>query len=83
MLTTLPEAGRDARAVLCKGPKNGQIREIDLPTIGPGTLRAAHAAGLAGVVVKAGGVMLLERDACVALADELGLVLWVREEGAA
>ncbi|HBB82607.1 MAG TPA: DUF1009 domain-containing protein, partial [Sulfitobacter sp.] len=47
------EAVRDARAVLCKGPKTGQIREIDLPTIGPDTLRAAHAAGLAGVVIKA------------------------------
>jgi DUF1009 family protein len=79
LLATLPEAVQGARAVLCKGPKTGQIREIDLPTIGPDTLRAAHAAGLAGVVVKAGGVMLLERDACVALADELGLVLWVRE----
>ena len=28
-------------------------------------------------------VMLLERDACAALADELGLVLWVREGDAA
>ena len=83
LLATLPEAIQGARAVLCKGPKTGQIREIDLPTIGPDTLRAAHAAGLAGVMIKAGGVMLLERDACVALADELGLVLWVREEGAA
>lgn len=82
LLTTLPERVKDARAILYKGPKTGQIREIDLPTIGPDTLRAAHAAGLAGVVVTAGGVMIIEQDTCVALADELGLVLWVREEGA-
>lgn len=82
LLSTLPEGAREARAILYKGPKAGQIREIDLPTIGPETLRAAHAAGLAGVVITAGGVMILEQDACVALADELGLVLWVREGAA-
>ncbi|SDG21564.1 LpxI family protein [Sulfitobacter delicatus] len=78
LLASLPERVRGARAVLCKGPKTGQLREIDLPTIGPDTLRAAHAAGLAGVVVAAEGVIVLEQERCAALADELGLVLWVR-----
>jgi UDP-2,3-diacylglucosamine hydrolase len=44
-------------------------------------LTAAHAAGLAGVVVDAGDVIILEQDRCAALADELGLVLWVRRGG--
>ncbi|MFD2739368.1 LpxI family protein [Sulfitobacter aestuarii] len=78
LLATLPAPARDSAAILCKGPKKGQIREIDLPTIGPGTIRAAHRAGLAGIVVAAGDVIILERDRCVALADEYGLVLWSR-----
>jgi DUF1009 family protein len=81
LLATLPKGADQASAILCKGPKIGQIREIDMPTIGPNTLRAAHAAGLAGVVVDAGDVIILEQDSCAALADELGLVLWVRRGG--
>tara|TARA_R110002049_G_scaffold10127_1_gene50076 strand:- start:30279 stop:31079 length:801 start_codon:yes stop_codon:yes gene_type:complete len=81
LLASLPAAARDMRAILCKGPKAGQIREIDLPTIGPDTLRAAHAAGLAGVVVDAGDVIILDVERCVALADELDLVLWSRRGG--
>lgn len=80
LLETLPPAARDRRGVLCKGPKTGQIREIDLPTIGPDTLHAAHAAGLAGIVVQAGGVIILQQAACRALADEYGLVLWSWDE---
>lgn len=78
LLATLPQNARASSAILCKGPKAGQIREIDLPTIGPGTIEAAQGAGLAGVVVDAGDVMILEQDRCVALADEFGLVLWSR-----
>ncbi|MBO29343.1 MAG: phosphatidate cytidylyltransferase [Rhodobacteraceae bacterium] len=82
MLATLPAVARSAKAILCKGPKRGQIREIDLPTIGPRTVQNACDAGLAGIVLDAAGVLLLERDTCVALADRHGLVLWVREEPA-
>lgn len=78
LLTTLPDRARDMRAILCKGPKVGQIREIDMPTIGPATIEAAYQAGLAGVIVDAGDVILLEADRCTALADTYGLVLWVR-----
>jgi DUF1009 family protein len=81
LLATLPASARASPAILCKGPKTGQIREIDLPTIGPGTIKAAQAAGLAGVVVDAGDVMILEQDLCVQLADEFGLVLWSRRGG--
>jgi DUF1009 family protein len=78
LLSTLPDRARSASAVLFKGPKPGQSHLVDMPTIGPDTLRRAHAAGLAGVVIEAGSVILLEPDACVALADELDLVLWAR-----
>lgn len=68
-----------ARGVLYKAAKPGQDRRMDLPAIGPGTLERAAAAGLAGVAVEAGGVMILNRAAAVAAADAAGLFLWVRE----
>jgi DUF1009 family protein len=67
--------------VLFKGPKPGQDWRMDLPAIGPDTLQAAAAAGLAGVVVQAGGVLILGRDETVAAADAAGLFLWGREAG--
>lgn len=67
-----------ARGVLYKAPKPGQDWRLDLPAIGPDTLRAAAAAGLGGVVVQAGGVLLLGRAETVAAADANGLFLWGR-----
>ena len=78
LLATLPAAVTNARAILFKGPKPGQSLLVDMPTIGPATLEAAHKAGLAGVVIEAGGVILMEPERCVSLADTLGLVLWAR-----
>jgi hypothetical protein len=81
LLATLPARAREVSAILCKGPKAGQIREIDLPTIGPETIEAAHAAGLVGVVVDAGDVIVLEPARCAELADAYGMVLWSRRGG--
>ena len=83
LLATLPERARKMNAILCKGPKEGQIREIDMPTIGPDTIEAAANAGLAGVVVDAGDVIILQADRCTALANHYGIVLWSREGGGA
>jgi DUF1009 family protein len=75
-LATLPTGG-----LLYKAPKPGQDRRIDLPTIGPETLRNAAAAGLSGVVIEAGGVIVLDPEKVVTIADGLGLFLWVRRSG--
>jgi DUF1009 family protein len=61
------------RGVLAKVPKPIQEERVDLPTIGLGTIHAAARAGLAGVVGDAGRLLVLDRAAVVALADELGL----------
>jgi DUF1009 family protein len=72
-----------ARGVLYKAPKPGQDWRLDLPAIGRATVAGARAAGLAGIVVRAGAVLLLGRDETVAAADAAGLFLWGREtEGA-
>ncbi len=69
---------RFKEGILFKGPKDGQIRKIDLPTIGPETFEAAHRIGLKGVVVDAGDVLVLHPEKCAALADEYKLVFWAR-----
>ncbi|MBL9060413.1 MAG: UDP-2,3-diacylglucosamine diphosphatase LpxI [Mangrovicoccus sp.] len=66
------------RGMLFKGPKPGQDRRIDLPAIGPATVAGTVAAGLSGIAIEAGGVMILDRDEAVAAADAAGLFLWVR-----
>ena len=61
--------------VLAKAPKAVQDRRIDLPTIGPATVIAAAHAGLAGVVGEAGGLLVVERDRVIEIADDLGLFI--------
>jgi UDP-2,3-diacylglucosamine hydrolase len=61
--------------VLVKLVKPGQDRRADLPTIGPGTVRAAAAAGLRGIAFEAGGTILTDRTALVRAAEEAGLFL--------
>ena len=77
--TAAPVRPAGARGLLYKGPKPGQDRRMDLPAIGPGTVEGAARAGLAGVAVEAGGVMILNLAATVAAADAAGLFLWARE----
>lgn len=73
-------SGPGARqGILFKAPKPGQDRRADLPTIGPGTVRALAQAGLAGIVIEAGGVIVLDRTRVLAELDREGLFLWVRE----
>jgi DUF1009 family protein len=66
---------RDKSGVLIKAPKPGQEERVDLPTIGPETVKRAAAAGLAGIAVAAGHVLMAERPATIAAADELGLFI--------
>lgn len=70
---------KGAKGVFYKAPKPGQERRVDLPALGPQTVRKAEAAGLAGIAWEAGGVMLLDRAQMIAEADRLGLFLWARE----
>ena len=80
MLAELALAETAARpgGLFFKAPKPGQERRADLPVIGPETARAAGLAGLDGIVVQAGGVMVLERAQTIADCDARGLFLWVR-----
>ncbi|MFD0936469.1 UDP-2,3-diacylglucosamine diphosphatase LpxI domain-containing protein, partial [Methylobacterium trifolii] len=48
---------------------------IDLPAIGPRTVRNAHAAGCVGLAVQAGSTLVIDRPETVAEADRRGLFL--------
>lgn len=74
----LNDLGNVVDGILFKGPKAGQSRQIDLPTVGPETFDSAHNAGLRGVVVDAGDVLVLHPRECAARADAHGLVFWAR-----
>lgn len=75
--TLRPDPSR-GRGVFYKAAKPGQDRRIDLPTIGPDTLRRAAAAGLGGLAFQAGSVICLDLPEMKQLAANLGLFLWSR-----
>ncbi len=69
----VPEGG-----ILIKAAKPGQELRIDMPVIGPDTLRRAAQVGLDGVVIEAGRVMMLDAPTCIQIADAQGLFIWVK-----
>jgi UDP-2,3-diacylglucosamine hydrolase len=62
-------AGTELAGVLAKGPKPGQELRVDMPVIGPRTVEQAAAAGLAGLAVEAGSVLVLDKAEVVRIAD--------------
>jgi DUF1009 family protein len=64
------------RGVLAKASKPAQEIRIDLPTIGPETVRRAAQAGLAGIAGEADRVLLVDRAEIVRLADEAGVFVF-------
>lgn len=65
--------------VLVKVSKTTQDRRVDLPAIGPKTIISAGRAGIGGIAVAAGDVILVEREKLIRAADQAGLfVIGVR-----
>lgn len=67
-------AGKTGGA-LVKCFKPQQDRRADLPAIGPDTIPAAKAAGLAGIALDAGRTFMLDFERTVAAADVAGLYI--------
>ena len=59
--------------VLAKAAKPGQPHYVDLPAIGPVTIRNARRAGIGLVAIEAGATLVIERVKLAALADALGV----------
>lgn len=61
--------------VLAKLVKPNQDIRVDLPTMGPETVKLASAAGLAGIVAEAGGAFVIDREETIRLANEAGMFI--------
>jgi DUF1009 family protein len=59
--------------VLVKRSKPGQDLRVDMPAIGPATVQGVLAAGLDGIAVEAGKVVVAERARTLTAADAAGL----------
>ncbi|MCA0043841.1 LpxI family protein [Celeribacter litoreus] len=70
-----PERLRRAKGVFVKSPKAGQDMRIDVPTIGLGTIDAVIKAGVGGLVIPPGEVIVLDRDEVKVKVEEAGLFL--------
>lgn len=67
------EGAAHGGGVLVKRSKPGQDLRVDMPAIGPATVDGVRAAGLAGIAVQAGGVLVAGRARTIARADSLGM----------
>ena len=63
------------QGVLAKCVKQEQDLRVDLPTIGPETIRRVSAANLAGVVVSANTVIIIEREQTIAVANDANVFI--------
>ncbi len=55
--------------------KPNQDRRLDLPVIGPGTVKTLRESGASALVVEAGKTIVLHKDEVVRQADEGGICL--------
>lgn len=61
--------------VLVKAAKPQQDMALDLPSVGPDTVRLCAEAGYAGIAIEARAALTIERDEMIALANQHGLFL--------
>ena len=84
-VATLRDAGRikwkGRTGVLAKCAKPQQDLRVDMPAIGPQTVDGAVAAGLSGIAVESGRVMIVEREEVIRRADAAGIFV-IGESGA-
>jgi len=67
--------GGNRTGVLAKCAKPQQDLRVDMPTIGPATVASAEAAGLAGIAIETGRVMIVDRAETRRRADAAGLFI--------
>jgi DUF1009 family protein len=61
--------------IMVKVKKPGQDTRTDLPAIGLHTIDLLKKYGIKGIVVEAGAILLIERDAVIKAADESGIFI--------
>ena len=63
-------AGRDGGAVAVKLAKADHDMRFDIPCLGPQTLEVCASGGVSVLALESGRTLLLEREACEALAQK-------------
>ena len=66
----------NSNGVMVKRPKPDQDRRVDLPAIGPDTIARVAEAGLSGIELAAGGVLVLGHEAVIAAAEVDNIAIW-------
>jgi DUF1009 family protein len=61
--------------VMVKVLKPGQDMRVDLPAIGLLTIEQLKKYGMGGIAVEAGGILLIEREAVIQMADREGIFI--------
>ncbi len=61
--------------VMVKVLKPGQDMRVDLPAIGLQTIELLKKNGIKGIAVEAGGILLIERDAVIEMANREGIFI--------
>ncbi|MBT4880537.1 MAG: UDP-2,3-diacylglucosamine diphosphatase LpxI [Alphaproteobacteria bacterium] len=61
--------------ILVKLSKSGQENRVDLPTLGPDTIKQAAQSGLRGIAVEAGKTLIVNREQVEILLESQGLFL--------
>lgn len=67
------QGGADGLLILAKAAKPGQPEFVDLPAIGPDTIRNAASAGIRIVAIEAGRSLVIERPRLITAANEAGV----------
>ncbi|MCL1974316.1 MAG: UDP-2,3-diacylglucosamine diphosphatase LpxI [Bacteroidetes bacterium] len=70
---TVKKAGKSP--VMVKVLKPGQDLRVDLPAMGLQTIEQLKKYGIGGMAVEAGGILLIERDAVIRMADKEGIFI--------
>lgn len=65
--------------VLVKRPKPSQDLRADMPAIGPDTVDQVADAGLSGIVISPGKVMLIDKDVIIARALARGIFIYAQD----
>ena len=81
LINAVPDVAATPQAILVKAPKAGQDTRVDMPTVGPDTVRAVRDRGLRGIVVAAESTIVLEPEEVASLCDAAGIVFWSRKGG--
>ncbi|MEM9317598.1 MAG: UDP-2,3-diacylglucosamine diphosphatase LpxI [Pseudomonadota bacterium] len=76
MLRFVAASAPNSQGVFVKRPKPNQDRRVDLPAIGPATVARVAEAGLSGIELAAGSVLILGHEAVLEAAGAGDVAIW-------